>query len=58
MEKKFICTDKACIKKHKEPYIKVIEVEGIMDEQNIAQMYCPRCKSPLIPCETTPEETC
>ena len=46
MKEKFRCTNEACAKDH--PDGVTLEQESIMDEQNLAQMFCPRCKSRLV----------
>lgn len=54
MEKEFYCPNPQCTDKEEGTYVKVLNQESVMDEQNLAQMFCPRCKTRL---ETSNEET-
>ncbi|WDP91697.1 MAG: hypothetical protein HUN04_19110 [Desulfobacter sp.] len=54
MEKKYVCTNPQCGDNEKDAYVKVVNQESVMDEQNMAQMFCPKCKSRL---ESPKEET-
>ncbi|MCG8618596.1 MAG: hypothetical protein MI802_20445 [Desulfobacterales bacterium] len=56
MEKKFCCTNPECTKKN--DVVKILSQESIMDEQNVAQMFCPECKSRLTVCEEESQATC
>lgn len=58
MEKKYCCTNPECTKEDKDGFVKVLNQESIMDEQNIAQMFCPRCKERLVRCEDKSQEAC
>ncbi len=58
MEKKYCCTNPECTKEKKEVFVKVLNQESVMDEQNIAQMFCPRCKARLVLCEDEHKTAC
>ena len=59
MEKKYCCTNPDCCGKDKEKFKMTLTLEGIMDEQNVAQMFCPHCKEPLVYCDGSEEKkTC
>ena len=47
MKLKFCCDNKDCTKKYSKQYKYVILIEAVMDENNIANIFCPRCKRPL-----------
>ena len=51
MEKTYCCTNKECSSGDKDEFVMVLDQESIMDEQNLAQMFCPRCKSRLTKCQ-------
>ena len=48
MKLKFYCDNKDCTKKYSKQYEYEILIEAVMDENNIANIFCPRCKRPLI----------
>lgn len=56
MEKKFCCINPECPQDDEGVFVKVLSQESIMDEQNIAQMFCPRCKSRLVRCQDESQE--
>ncbi len=58
MEKKYCCTNPECCKKDREGFTMVLAMESIMDEKNVAQMFCPHCKAPLVFCDETKETPC
>ena len=47
MEIKYYCKNDQCIKKLEKPYVLTIKLDTVMDEKNIAQMFCPHCKTEL-----------
>lgn len=47
MEIKYYCDNCQCHEVLKNPYVLTLKLETIMDEKNIAQMFCPHCKSEL-----------
>ncbi|MCG8643558.1 MAG: hypothetical protein MI862_27775 [Desulfobacterales bacterium] len=50
MEIKYYCRNDKCRRAIvKEPYVYTLRVEKIMDEKNIAHMFCPHCKAELNP---------
>jgi len=58
MENKYCCSNPECKNDGNESYVKVLNQESVMDEQNIAQMFCPLCKSRLLLCQEEFEATC
>ena len=48
MEIKFQCQNEKCQNPENQPYVKIVEVDAIMDEKNMAALYCPHCKEELI----------
>ena len=48
MKEKFCCTNPKCAKDDKTGIVMTLDDESIMDEKNLAQMFCPRCKSRLV----------
>lgn len=55
MKEKFCCTNPDCTKEDKDAIVMILDQESIMDEKNMAQMFCPNCKSRLVRCEDTSE---
>lgn len=51
MKEKFCCTNPHCHKEDKSGIVITLDQESIMDEKNLAQMFCPRCKSRLVRCK-------
>lgn len=47
MDIKYYCRNKKCDNLQKKPYILKLDKELVMDEKNIAQMFCPHCKTEL-----------
>ncbi len=58
MEKKYCCSNPECKNDENQGYVKVLNQESVMDEQNIAQMFCPRCKSRLVVCQEESTAVC
>jgi competence CoiA-like predicted nuclease len=58
MEKKYCCTNPECTKEKKEVFVKVLNQESVMDDKNVAQMFCPKCKSRLVLCEGENKTAC
>ncbi len=58
MEKKYCCNNPECRENEKEAYVMVLNQESVMDEQNLAQMFCPRCKSRLVISKEEPSAVC
>lgn len=56
MKKKYCCTNPECVKDEQTNVAIALDQESVMDEQNVAQMFCPKCKSRLTLCEE-PAET-
>lgn len=47
MKLKFYCDNKKCEKENSELYEYEILIEAVMDENNFAHIFCPRCKRVL-----------
>lgn len=47
MEITYTCNNRQCLEVLKTTYVYTLNLEKIMDEKNIAQMFCPHCKSKL-----------
>ncbi len=47
MKVKFECTNRACPEKSQQDRKVVLPDELVMDDKNIAVMYCPKCKRKL-----------
>ncbi len=58
MEKKYCCKNPECTDNENESYVMVLNQESVMDEQNLAQMFCPRCKSRLVICREESQTSC
>ena len=52
MEIKYFCENKKCKIGDQKPFVKVLEMDAIMDEKNVADLFCPHCKQPLQKKET------
>jgi hypothetical protein len=53
MKERFCCTNPDCAKEDKTGIVMTLDYEVIMDEKNMAQMFCPKCKSRLTRLEDT-----
>lgn len=47
MEIKYYCNDCKCREIREKAYVYTLKIEQIMDEKNIAQMFCPHCGKEL-----------
>ena len=47
MKLKFKCTNELCRRKNNHRHRLVLPDELVMDDQNVAVMYCPKCKRKL-----------
>ena len=47
MKRKYICTNDLCREKNKRGYRLALPDEVVMDDQNIAVIFCPKCKRKL-----------
>lgn len=48
----FCCPNRLC-RRDAAPLRVEIPSEALMDEQNMATLFCPRCRGPLVPCIET-----
>jgi hypothetical protein len=48
MKIKFKCTNSSCCNSNTKEHQLVLPVEVVMDEKNMAVMFCPKCKRKLI----------
>lgn len=49
MTLKYECTNEGCREKNERRHELDLPAELVMDEQNVAEMYCPKCKRKLKP---------
>lgn len=47
MKVEFICTSETCAKKGQKTHQVVLPAEMVMDDRNIAAIFCPKCKRKL-----------
>ncbi len=47
MELTYICENKSCTHVDTEPFSMKLKMDAVMDEKNIADIFCPHCKRPL-----------
>ncbi|MCP4718978.1 MAG: hypothetical protein GY860_05930 [Desulfobacteraceae bacterium] len=47
MEISYYCQNRQCQIIQKKSYVLKLKLDDVMDEKNIAQMYCPHCKTEL-----------
>ncbi len=43
----YYCQNKQCQNAQETPYVLTLKLDDVMDEKNMAQMYCPHCKTEL-----------
>ncbi len=48
----FYCIDKTCPSRGSGPYVMRLPAELCVDEQNRAAIFCPHCRSVLVPRES------
>ena len=49
----YCCSRDASHTAEGKPYLLEIKQETLMDEKNVAQMFCPICQAPLTKCAQT-----
>ena len=49
MEIQYHCRNENCRPDDGKPFVLTISIDDIMDEKNLAQMYCPHCTFELEP---------
>ncbi len=47
MKIKYECTNDGCREKHEQRHQLDLPAELVMDEKNVADMFCPKCKRKL-----------
>lgn len=47
MEIEYYCQNEKCKVARKKSYVLKLRLDDVMDEKNIAQMFCPHCKAEL-----------
>jgi len=47
MEIKYYCQNEKCEIAQEKSYVQKLKLDDVMDEKNIAQMFCPKCKTEL-----------
>ena len=53
MVTQYCCSRDECHTADGQPYLLEIQQETLMDEKNVAEMYCPICQAPLTKCTQT-----
>jgi len=53
MHTQFCCESENCRSTHGKAYQIAIQSEAIMDDHNLASMFCPHCNTPLVHCRQT-----
>ncbi len=48
MEITYFCKNEQCQNPDIEPFMKKLNFEAVMDDKNIAVMFCPYCKQSLV----------
>jgi hypothetical protein len=46
MKLEFICTNDNC-RQNTRPFVYEMDCEAVMDERNLASVFCPHCQHPL-----------
>ena len=54
MKLEFVCHNTGCQDKDG-PYVYRMEIEAVMDEKNLADIFCPRCNRRLKPQKAAPD---
>ncbi|MCG2775495.1 MAG: hypothetical protein L6406_07440 [Desulfobacterales bacterium] len=57
MKLRFYCDNKDCAKEKSKPYEYEIPIEAAMEENDIAHIFCPRCKHVLKRVQSIEEKT-
>lgn len=47
MELRFFCKNEKCTYSEPEPFEIKLNMDAVMDEKNIADLFCPHCEEPL-----------
>jgi len=50
MHIRFCCESETCRTANGKPYQIAIQSEAIMDDNNLASLFCPHCRGPLVRC--------
>ncbi len=53
MVTQYCCSRDECHTADGKPYLLEIQQETLMDEKNVAEMFCPICQAPLTKCTQT-----
>lgn len=56
MTTKFYCNSDACTDADKGPFVLELAQEAVMDGNNMATIFCPRCARPMRPLPATPRK--
>ena len=57
MTTKFYCNSDDCTHADKGPFVLELPQEAVMDGNNMATIFCPRCAKPMRPLPAAPEKT-
>jgi aspartate carbamoyltransferase regulatory subunit len=54
----YTCENRQCRSVETTPYLKTLQMDAVMDEKNIATMFCPYCERSLVQkdCGVQPKE--
>ena len=56
MSTKFFCNSESCINADKGPFVLELAQEAVMDGNNLATIFCPRCGKPMKPVPAAPQK--
>lgn len=57
MSTKFYCNSEACTHADKGPFVLELATEAVMDGNNLATIFCPRCGKPMKQLSSDPNTT-
>ncbi len=57
MTTKFYCNSATCTHREKGPFVFELAQEAVMDGNNLATIFCPRCRKPMRPLITDPDQS-
>ncbi|MDD9302100.1 MAG: hypothetical protein HUK40_07040 [Desulfobacter sp.] len=58
MKDRFYCDNPECRDREGKTIVVVMNQESIMDDDNLAQMFCPKCRSRLVRCYEETRTAC
>ncbi len=57
MSTKFYCNSEICTHADKGPFVLELPQESVMDGNNLATIFCPRCSKPMKPLPSDPQKS-